>query len=142
MDQDEKHGVGAGSNGRALGQAMDFDNTGCPPVGAIRAPTQGSILCKFTSVGVECIAMECRVCATVGGMDAWRPVWHLGGARADGPACWLVPVFGAGITGGHCDVILILGDDVWAMRQHVHCWVSERDYGIGYRDYYCSLIWD
>ncbi len=78
MDRDEEHGVGAGSGGCALGQAMNFGNIGFPPVGAVRAPTQGSVLCEFTGVGVECIAMECCVCATVGGMGAWRPAWHLG----------------------------------------------------------------
>jgi len=78
MDQDEKHGVGARSSGRALGQAMNFGNIGCPPLGAIRALTQSSILCEFTGVGVECVAMECHVCATVSGMGAWRLARHLG----------------------------------------------------------------
>jgi len=78
MDRDEEHCVGARSSGCALGQTMNFGNNGCPPVGTVRAPTQGSILSKFTGVGVECIAMECHVCATVGGMGAWRPARHLG----------------------------------------------------------------
>jgi len=141
MDRDEEHGVGARSGGHALGQAMDFDNIGCPPVGAVRTLTQGSILCEFASVRVECIAMECHVCAAVGSMDTWRPAWHLGRAGADGHACWLGPAFGAGIAGGHCDVIRILRDDVWTVRWYAHHWVSEWDYGIGCWDY-CILIRD
>jgi len=78
MDWDEEHGVCAGSGGCALGQAMNFGNIGCPPVGAVRTPTQGSIFCEFAGVRVECVAMECRMCATLGGMDTWRPPWHLG----------------------------------------------------------------
>ena len=72
MDRDEKHGVGARSDDCALGQAVNFGNIGCLPMGTIRAPTQSSILCEFTSVGVECIAMECCVCAAIGSMDTWR----------------------------------------------------------------------
>jgi len=78
MDRDEEHGVGARSGGCALGQAMNFGDIGCPPVSTIRAPTQGSILSEFTGVRVECVAMECRVCATVGSMGAWRLARHLG----------------------------------------------------------------
>ena len=78
MDRDEEHGVRAGSGGCALGQVMNFGNIGCPPVGAVRTLTQGSILCEFAGVRVECVAMECCVCATFGGMGTWRLTWHLG----------------------------------------------------------------
>jgi len=117
IDWDEEHGVGARSGGHALGQAMDFCNIGCPPVGTIRALTQGSILGKFPYVGVEGIAMECHVGATVGSMVTWRLVQQLCGTHVVGHA-WLGLVSGADIAGGHCDVIRVVRDEVWPIRWH------------------------
>jgi len=57
----ELHCVGPGNFCGALHKAMNLNSVRCAPKVAIAAATEFHVLTKFSSVRVECSAVECTV---------------------------------------------------------------------------------
>ena len=110
QDWNEIDGVGPGNQGSTLCQAMNLGSIGLLPHDAIGARTELFVFCQFTSVGIKCIAMECRmVCRSTGWamvsmccMEARGTAWFalaMGSQGHGDGGGWLKLVFGAIIHG-------------------------------------------
>jgi len=78
---DEKHGVGSWGVAMTLRQLVDFGGIGCLPQQSIRTIAELFVLCKFTHIWIEGIAMQgsiwCWFRLSIGqvGSMAWGAAW-------------------------------------------------------------------